>query len=298
MPQWKVHEIVLRLKTPLHSGASEWGNLLVTNPFLPARALWGALTAFLTREAQTSPTNKDYQDTGNYVQESLAFTYFYPCLKSDQTYTCYFPWESKKEEVPFHARFIGSYVSTALQGTQKAAEEASLHEIEFLSPFTRDGTDKPVYLMGYIFSQANSSNDKLSERVADILSDPSHDFWRNAQFGAERSYGWGRVECISINNHSETCWDTYEIQLTGKRPTLKIPKNHPIPAPLIFHPDIASKISGHAQPLVRRAWGTHPGEKIAFDGMAYAIGAVLRETCALQISQLGYLEYPNVHPSK
>ncbi len=298
MAQWKVHEIVLRLKTPLHSGASEWGNLLITNPFLPARALWGALTAFLTRVTHTSPTNKDYQDTGNYVQKSLAFTYFYPCLKSGQTYTCYFPWESEKNEVPFRARFIGSYVSTALQGEQKAAEEASLHEIEFLSPFTRDGTEKPVYLMGYIFSKADSSQDKVAELLAKILSDPAHEFWQNAQLGAERTYGWGRVGCESIRKSVSECWNQYTVQLNSDRPLLNVGPNHPIPAPLIFQPNIASNISGHAQPLVRRAWGTHPGEKIAFDGMAYAIGAVLRETCALQISQLGYLEYPNAHPSK
>ncbi len=289
MAKWKMYEIVLRLQSPLHAGHAKWGNLLITAPCVPARALWGALTAFLTREMHTRPTGTDYQETGVHVQKSLAFTYFFPCLKSDQAYTCYFPWESEKNEVPFRARFIGSYVSTALQGEQKAAEEASLHEIEFLSPFTRDGTGKPVCLMGYIFSKADSSKDKVAALLAEILSNPAHEFWQNAQLGAERTYGWGRTRCESIHLQTSKCWNRYSVRLEGDRPLLHVASGQPIPAPLIFHEQTVGKVTGTAQPLVRRAWGQHPGEQIVFDGVAFPPGSLAKCALALALTDWGYL---------
>jgi len=299
MAEWKMYKIVLHLLSPLHTGQAKWGNLLIANPYLPARPLWGALTAYLTRLMYTAPSGQNYRNTGMQLQKKIAFTYFYPCLKSNEEYDTYFPWEGTSNDIPHHARFISSYVSTAIQGEQKVAEDASLHEIEFLSPYTLDGNESPVYLMGYIFHFSNSSTrDNLHDTIVEILSNSDHDFWRTLQLGAERSYGWGRIRCECINEQIQNCWGKYTLHLNGDRPALKIAAGQHIPAPLIFHDAVASKINGRAQPLVRRAWGQHPGEQIAFDGMAYAVGSVLRESCKLQISRLGYLEYRDEPPSK
>ncbi len=178
---WTGYQIRLRLLSPLHIGWRKSGNLQQTRPYVTGRTLWGALTSTLTRQAQSS----DYKGYGDRVDSELAFTYFYPItLKNDEQdlrddSVCLWPWGNDWDE--FAWTYLGSYVSTALADGH-GAEEGSLHETEFISPFTRDG--KPVYLVGYLFVQENS----------DLL-------WENAlkklQLGGERGYGWGTINTVN-----------------------------------------------------------------------------------------------------
>jgi hypothetical protein len=174
--------ICFRLLSPLHVGYRKVGNLMQTRPYVPGKLLWAALTARLTRDRDSRPgppCRSDYKRIGKLVQEYFRFGYLWPSLDGERP--C-FPWERED----FEYLFIGSYVSTALDYHRAAAEEGSLHEVEFISPYTRD-EGLPVHLIGDLWVREGSSPEELGD-------------WRKAlekiQLGGERAYGWGRVRLL------------------------------------------------------------------------------------------------------
>ena len=164
--EWKAYQIGFRLISPLHIGWRKSGNLQQTRPYVTGRALWGALTARLTRELRQT----NYEEIGTQVDERLAFTYLYPSVESD--HVTLWPWGEDWDR--FAWTYLGSYVSTAL-ADGRGAEEGSLHETEFISPRARDG--KQVYLTGYIFVRDDFGELPLSSALSKL------------QMGGERGYG-------------------------------------------------------------------------------------------------------------
>ncbi len=144
---WTAYRITWRLLAPMHMGWRKLGNLQQTRPYVTGRSLWGAFTAMLTRELG----HNDYGRVGAQVDKDLAFTYFYPSVDTEAV--TIWPWPQLENEYfseEFAWLFLGSYASTALENG-RSAEERSLHETEFIAPYTRNG--QPVYLIGYIFER-------------------------------------------------------------------------------------------------------------------------------------------------
>jgi len=196
---WTAYKISFRLLSPMHIGWHKLGNLQQTRPYVTGRSLWGALTARLTREAG----NSNYHEIGEQVDDQLAFTYFYPSMEPSKVDL--WPWPDDQWD-KFTWTFLGSYASTALENARNA-EAGSLHETEYIAPYTREG--QQVYLVGYIFEK-----------------DTCNLNWQSAlgklQFGGERGYGWGRVHAKDgykkINDNN--CFD-YDVLLDSDRPKLK-----------------------------------------------------------------------------
>lgn len=176
---WTAYRVVFRLLTPMHIGAAKLGNLQTTRQYVHGKALWGALTARLTRDCPE--LGGDYAAIGRRVNDELAFSYFYPTVGEAVDL---WPWDDPDE---FAWRYLNSYAATALDYGRNAAEEGSLHETEYIAPTTRDG--RPVYLVGYIF-----------ERGGCTLAWPTA--LGRLQLGGERGYGWGRVAL-----ESQKDWD-------------------------------------------------------------------------------------------
>jgi len=155
------------------------GNLMRTRPYVPGKVIWAALTARLTRDYLSSSNPQNYKTIGEAIKIKFRFGYLWPSLDGDVP--C-FPWEHEA----FDYTFLGSYVSTALDYGRGAAEEGSLHETEFLAPYTRD-EGLPVFLVGDLWVREDSLPDNLKH-------------WQKAlervQLGGERVYGWGRVRLI------------------------------------------------------------------------------------------------------
>lgn len=207
---WTAHQLVLRLRSPMHIGRGKVGNLQRTRPYVAGRNLWGALTARLARSEhpEGTPHPSRYRDIGQKVHDELAFTYLYPTVARDGTVGPW-PWADG-----FRYRFLSTYASTALDYGAGSAEEASLHEVECLTPYTRDGIPvfltgldgrplrpearspahtrdaMPVFLTGYVFQQESSDLN-----------------WKGAlqrlQIGGERGYGWGSVEEVTVSELDE-----------------------------------------------------------------------------------------------
>ncbi len=203
---WQHYCLIFRLKSPLHIGYRKIGNLMQTRPYVPGRVLWGALTARLVRDYDDGANGQRYREVGKAVKENFRFGYLWPAIpkgsepiekkksSSLDDLEVRFPWDEK--EPPFDYLFLDAYASTALEYDRHVAGEGMLHQIEFIRPYTRTipGKDpKPVYLVGDIFIKDNfSSEGKILKNWSEVL--------HNLQLGADRTYGWGRVELINLDD--------------------------------------------------------------------------------------------------
>jgi len=237
---WQAYRVIFRLLAPMHIGYRKVGNIQLTRPYVTGRVLWGALTARLTRDMLSTPQGKDYIEKGRQVNEQLAFTYFYPALEQDGDYKPFLPSVDGDEE--FYYRFLFTYASTALEYDRFAAEEGSLHEVEYIGSYTRD-EDTPVYLLGYIFAK-NSGPSGWKKTL------------KNVQLGGERSYGWGRVRLEKLENLQENIIAFgYEVDLKGDHPTITVPEN----CLLLAHTEAEGvSATGPIEPLVGREWENQP----------------------------------------
>jgi hypothetical protein len=237
--KWTAQQICFRLLSPLHIGWRKSGNLQQTRPYVTGRALWGALTARLTREAGKA----NYEEVGKWVDERLAFTYFYPSDCPDGIRL--WPWQEAWDE--FAWTYLGSYVSTSLADGH-AAEEGSLHETEFIAPRTRDG--KQVYLLGYVFQREDWS--ELALDLEGALN--------KLQIGGERGYGWGRlVLCKEDTHRSEIvrCFQMFDFDKNANadRPILKATSDS---AKLLAHTSVNGENAvAEIEPLLGRLTDAH-----------------------------------------
>ncbi len=190
---WAHYRLTFRLLSPLHVGYRRTGNLMQTRPYVPGRLLWAALTARLTRDAGQGDDKEAYQRVGEQVQRTFRFGYLWPALgEKDNPKTlpnmAYFPWEHKDD---YDYLLLGSVMSTSLDPHQTTAHEGSLHEVEYLAPYTRDGC--PVFLLGDLWVREDDLPTNL-QGWKDAL--------RHIQLGGERGYGWGRVQLEPDSNKS------------------------------------------------------------------------------------------------
>ncbi|MEJ5301313.1 MAG: hypothetical protein WHS38_10030 [Thermodesulforhabdaceae bacterium] len=276
---WQAYEVIFRLRTPMHVGWGKIGNLQCARPYVTGRALWGALTMRLTRDAVQGhgpATNlQDYRRIGGQVHRDLAFTYFYPALRSEDAYRVAWPWEN---ETTFRRRFLSSYQGTALSYPQQSAAEGTLHEVEFISPNTLD-TGEAVFLRGYVF-----------ERDGCTLN------WQSAlkrlQMGGERGYGWGDVELVIAElSADERIFDglaTFEGG--GDVPIIHSPAD----GRLLAHTLTADlPVAGDVEPLVGREWRSdnprrrHVGQHVSFSGICFTPGSLVREMLDFEVKEFG-----------
>jgi len=262
---WTAYKVVLRLQTPMHIGQAKSGNLQLTRPYVHGKALWGALTARITRD--TPRFNNDYKTVGDQVKEELAFSYFYPTTSQDVTL---WPW---KDPERFAWQFLGSYASTALNYSQNSAEEGTLHETEFIAPRTRE--DEPVNLVGYIFEQEGCTLP-----------------WRPAldrlQLGGERTYGWGRV---TLQGQPQSASDLFGLDLpsSGNRPVIKLTQGETLLAHALAHGDRAVPAKGRVVPLVGRETSSanKHGQKVIMAAVCWEPGSRIQAPSQVLIGDYG-----------
>ena len=289
---WKAFEVVFRLRSPMHIGLSKVGNLQRTRYYVLGRVIWGALTMRMTRDTISGPATDSrlYRDVGDKVHEKLAFTYFYPATADGNGgYEVCWSWDDESE---FTYRFIRSYASTALSYPMQSAEEAMLHEVEFISPNTLD-EGKPVFLVGYVFEKEGIEPD-------------FKEAWKNAlqklQFGGERGYGWGDISLVgepTSHSYSSLFGNLFETDLNDDRPVLSVQRCKP----LLAHCP-AKNISGDVfdaegsiEPLVGREWNSqnkgyrYAGQSVVFNHICFTPGSIVTKDCRFTIGNYG-IWYP------
>lgn len=263
---WTNYKVVLRLLTPLHIGHMKLGNVQRTRPYVTGKALWGALTARLTRDVPA--LGGDYAQVGVRVNDELAFSYFYPTDHEDGTVSLW-PWDDADD---FAWKYMNTYASTALNYNHNSAEDGSLHETEFIAPTTRDS--QAVNLVGYIFER-------------DDCALPWRDALDRLQLGGERTYGWGRVKRVTCEKVAEV-WDGWTVELDNDKPVLRAQGDT---ATLYAHLDARTidAIQGRVEPLVGRETkdaGAH-GKELKEAKICWMPGATVAKDTTVQIGAGG-----------
>ncbi|MEG4805980.1 hypothetical protein QUA82_03600 [Microcoleus sp. F8-D3] len=265
---WKAYRVVFKLRSPMHIGCGKVGNVQRTRFYVTGRVFWGALTMRLTRDITdgSATDSTQYECYGNKVNKQLAYTYFYPAIKSNGDYSIEWFWNNESQ---FRRRFLSSYASTALVYPQQAADEGLLHEVEFISPRTLD-EGKQVYLIGYVFEKEG----------CDIKNE-----WKDAcqrlQMGGERGYGWGDVKCVEVKEITDTQQlfnADYSWHEQNGSVMIEMLEN----LPLLAHTKTTESLSvqGEVEPLVGREWKVshQAGESVAFSGLCWSPGSIVERS--------------------
>lgn len=202
---WSLFRWVWQLEGPLHIGMPPAGSLNRTRLYVPARALWGALTAELARREAQVGESPQYQAVGENLQKDYRFTYLYPAEKVGGSWCAWLPtyrdalglaWarEDQAESVVvdrrLRRRLLSTRPGTSIDASTDAADDGSLRETEVLEAHWRyehGGNGGPVALVGYAFTRTAKANDKYpAERRR--LNDVDTLF-----VGGDTRYGLGRL---------------------------------------------------------------------------------------------------------
>ncbi len=217
---WQCFRWIWRLEAPLHVGMAPAGALNRTRPYIPARAIWGALTAELAR--RQSPSGfPNYHKLGQKLQQGARFTYLYP---AEEVRGEWHPWLPRYEQGEglvwvrqndgekirdrkFRKRLLAAQPSTAIEPGSDTAHDGTLREMEYVLPHWRC-TASPVAFVGYVFVKDNGIATEL--RDIDALT-----------VGGESRYGFGRLRLDRADDQKSECFGV-PTALTGHGPTLKL----------------------------------------------------------------------------
>jgi hypothetical protein len=198
---WALFRWVWQLEGPMHVGISPAGSLNRTRLYVPARALWGALTAELSRREAQDGEEPQYRTVGSSLQNECRFTYLFPAEEDDAGWRAWLPtyreeqglvWsrEDKPESLvgdrQFRRLLLSTRPSTAIEASTDAAADGSLRETECIETRWRNkhGHDAgPVAMVGYAFVETGKEQ---RPKVVDTLF-----------VGGDTRYGLGRQRCIA-----------------------------------------------------------------------------------------------------
>jgi hypothetical protein len=250
---WNCYKLTLEAKSPIHIGyGAKLGIVAKTRYYILAKHVWAALTNVLAQKH-----NENYKTVGDALKMHNRFSYFY--IKQGDTVLApkYADSEGLKfgnlSVEAFEQQFISSFGATAIEKTQKSAEDGSLHEVEFIKPVTMG---KPVLFEGYLFS--DSKQIQIGSKSLDVQQLKGLEI----QVGGERSYGFGKVKIVDIVG-TITVFDDFEAELNNE-PTLKTKQsNDKFYACAHVMTDgtsnIIKSICGDLEPLVGREWCSKSG---------------------------------------
>lgn len=194
---WELYRWVWRVESPLYVGASPAGSLNRCRLYVPARAIWGALTAELARCC----TNKfpKYAEVGRRVQESARFSYLYPAEQKENNWQAWLPcfehgkgliWQNENpSEEPLsdrsiRRRLLSTWPSTAIDPSSDTASEGTLREVEVINSHWREKGEPGqirVAMVGYLFVR----DEELRNQIQEI---------RELFIGGDVRYGLGRLK--------------------------------------------------------------------------------------------------------
>jgi len=198
---WNLFRWVWRLEAPLSIGMPPAGALNRCRLYVPARVLWGAVTAEISR-ARDGEKFPDYGKLGWEIALNCRFTYLYPAEKIDGNYLTRLPefeqprglmWRCQdgREKVTdreFRRRLLDARPGTAIEPETDSASEATLRETECISPWWRNlsGHEEKhshVFLLGYVFLRKNGFRRQI-ENIETLF------------VGGDTRYGLGKISRV------------------------------------------------------------------------------------------------------
>ena len=203
---WSLFRWVWRLEAPLFVGMPPAGALNRCRPYVPARALWGAVTAEIARR-ESGESFPDYEGVGDEVKRGCRFTYLFPAEKRGGRFLAWLPkfertqglqWrlqdsEKSLSDRSFRRRLLDSRPGTAIAPESDSALEGSLRHTEYISPWWRDSnsqgeTAASVLLLGYVFWQDSDRHRQLQDIETLFI-------------GGDTRYGLGKIRRIDMSSN-------------------------------------------------------------------------------------------------
>ena len=197
---WSLYRWTWQLESPVYVGMAPAGSLNRCRVYVPARALWGAVTAEIAR-ATADGGFPDYEKVGDELRQKLRFTYLFPAERSGNEWYAWLPcyvedkglvWQREDAahhellDRQFRIRLLSTRPSTAIEPSSDTAAEGSLRETECMNNRWCDREGKPggpVGLVGYVFLHAD-----LEKSIRDRLEQ-----LELIMVGGDTRYGLGRL---------------------------------------------------------------------------------------------------------
>ncbi|CAB4243738.1 conserved protein of unknown function [Methylacidimicrobium sp. AP8] len=201
---WNLCRWVWRVASPLFVGSTPSGALNRCRLYVPARPLWGALTAELAR--QEASGDPDYAGIGEMIRDHTRLSYLYPAEVIHGGWCAWLPqyregeglcWVREDNDAHrisdrrFRRRLLWARSGTAIVPDSDSAREGSLRETECVQPFWRQGDDsqtapvEPVAMAGYILFKESGPEERIRP-IARLF------------VGGDTRYGLGRLERESM----------------------------------------------------------------------------------------------------
>ena len=307
-----IYELQFKAQSPIHIGYRKIGTLKTTRYYIPGKAMWGALTAHITRSLYENPFenhNNYYNDVGKFIKTYIKLTYFFPKVNG----TIYCPQytedgltyggQSKSE---FERDFIYSRVGTAID-TTGTAEDRSLHETEYIRDTVNVTNDiKKVHWVGYCIVEEKEAhglqitgiNDKdfSIETETDERKISFSDCILTLTVGGERNYGFGKLH-FKCMKKSEKIFDN---KCEGEKILADFALGH-----VAYEPGQDVEYVGDLEPVVGRDWSSHDnghngnksnnknrgtGQKSTFCDVCFVPGTSFKGEQKFEIGEFGILD--------
>ena len=223
---WALHRWIWQLDGPLYVGAPPAGSLNRARLYVPARTLWGAVTAELARLEGADHEMPKYETVGTEVLEQTRCTYLYPAERCESEWHAWLPEyregkglvlhpepgvhraSAAQTERRFRSRLLSIRPGTAIDPSNDAADEGSLRETECIQTRWRQNggsVGSPVVMVGFVFTKDENFRRRL-ERIGTLF------------LGGDTRYGLGRVDRVAF----EPAEQLFGLQVDRRSTTLRV----------------------------------------------------------------------------
>ena len=155
--QW--YKLIFEQVQPIHMGSGSYGVINETRVFIPGWTMWGALTK--AYGINNKWNKKDWENEKNQnLFENISC--FYPAFKNKDNFEILFPQFKNGEfylgdysEDEFRAKFVDTFMSTAIHPLTNTALDESLHELNVIltsakADFIEFEKEKQLYWVGIV----------------------------------------------------------------------------------------------------------------------------------------------------
>lgn len=213
---WLLYRWVWIVQAPLHIGISPAGMLNRTRLYVPARTLWGALTAQKAQaQANSTCSFPDYKKEGKEIRQNFRFGYLFPAEWVGGQWKAWLPrytenglvWQREGdgetlEDRKFRMRLLGTRPGTAIDPETDTALEGALREFEVINPFWQsEKGPHSVALVGYVFARS-----KPKEVPSELFC------------GGDTRYGLGRIRLAGCTVSSQ--FFDWQVETNQENPVL------------------------------------------------------------------------------
>lgn len=199
----KWYKLLFKQVQPIHIGAGSYGVINETRIFIPGWTMWGALTkAYNLRNGVNLSANQNLFEN---LFENISC--FYPCFNEDGSGVLFPKFEKGKfyldnySEDKFRAKFVDTFVSTAIDSRTNTAIDESLHELNIILPgakadYYEDEKERQLYWAGIV---------QLEESQQSSLPDEIY-------IGGDARYGLGKMKLVKKDDIGESLPDDWKIK--------------------------------------------------------------------------------------